>query len=70
LSALDSGGRLAQDAANPSSQNPQPPVPASPGWRWFQALALLAAGIVLGLAFAAYGGANLLLEFTNLRYCG
>jgi hypothetical protein len=23
-----------------------------------------------GLAFAAYGGADLLLNFTNLRYCG
>jgi hypothetical protein len=33
-------------------------------------LGLLAVGAALGLAFAAYGGANLLLEFTNLRYCG
>jgi hypothetical protein len=31
---------------------------------------LLAAGIVLGLAFAAYGGADLLLNISNLRYCG
>ena len=53
-----------------AKQNTQPPVPASPAWRWLWALALLAAGVVLGLAFAAYGGADLLLNFTNLRYCG
>jgi hypothetical protein len=58
------------DAANLSPQDPQPPVPALPAWRWLRALALLAAGVVLGLAFAAYGGADLLLNFTNLRYCG
>jgi hypothetical protein len=58
------------DAAKPLPQNPQPPVAASPAWRWLWALALLAAGVVLGLAFAAYGGADLLLNFTNLRYCG
>ncbi len=58
------------DAANPSPQVPQPPVEAAPAWRWLRALALLAAGVVLGLAFAAYGGADLLLNFTNLRYCG
>jgi hypothetical protein len=28
------------------------------------------AGAVLGLAFAAYGGADLLLNISNLRYCG
>jgi hypothetical protein len=38
--------------------------------RWLWAVSLLAAGIVLGLAFAAYGGAELLLNFSNLRYCG
>lgn len=58
------------DAANPLPQTPQPPVRASPAWRWLWALGLLAAGVVLGLAFAAYGGADLLLNFTNLRYCG
>ncbi len=58
------------NAASPSPQDPQPPVQASPAWRWLRALALLAAGVVLGLAFAAYGGADLLLNFTNLRYCG
>ena len=57
------------EAANPLSQNPQPPAAArAPQWLW--ALGLLAAGVVLGLAFAAYGGADLLLNFTNLRYCG
>jgi hypothetical protein len=73
LSALDSGERHAQDvamdAAKPLPQDPPSPQ-ASPAWRWLRALALLAAGIVLGLAFAAYGGADLLLNFTNLRYCG
>jgi len=74
LSWLDSGARHAQDvamdAANPLPQNPQPPAPAARPWTWLWALGLLAAGVVLGLAFAAYGGADLLLNFTNLRYCG
>ncbi|NJD33892.1 MAG: hypothetical protein FIA96_03490 [Betaproteobacteria bacterium] len=58
------------DAANPLPQDPQVPVPASPAWRWLRALALLAAGVLLGLVFAAYGGTDLLLNFANLRYCG
>jgi hypothetical protein len=74
LSALDSGARHAQDvamdAANPLSQTPQPPVAAARAPQWLWALGLLAAGVVLGLGFAAYGGADLLLNFTNLRYCG
>ena len=46
-------------------------APRSPlAWRWLRAGSLLAAGIVLGLAFAAYGGADLLLNISNLRYCG
>ncbi|MDP2133892.1 MAG: hypothetical protein Q8J99_09795 [Sulfuritalea sp.] len=57
------------DAASRNSPTPQAPA-AAPGWRWLKALGLLAAGVVLGLAFAAYGGADLLLNFTNLRYCG
>lgn len=71
---LDSGARHAQDvamdAANPLPQNPPPPAPTARPWTWLWALGLLAAGVVLGLAFAAYGGADLLLNFTNLRYCG
>ncbi len=51
-----------------------PLAPQSPdaarAWRWLRAGGLLAAGIVLGLAFAAYGGADLLLNISNLRYCG
>jgi len=74
LSLLDSGDRLAQDvamdAASPAPQTPQPPAAAWRAWRWLWAIGLLAAGVVLGLAFAAYGGADLLLNFTNLRYCG
>ncbi len=58
------------DTASPLQQDPQSPVPAAPVWRWLRVLGLLAAGVVLGLAFAAYGGADLLLNFTNLRYCG
>ena len=58
------------DAASPSPQTPQPSAAASRAWRWLRAVGLLAAGVVLGLAFAAYGGADLLLNFTNLRYCG
>jgi predicted lipid-binding transport protein (Tim44 family) len=74
LSALDSGARHAQDvamdAAKPMPQTPQPPATATGARQWLWALGLLAAGVVLGLAFAAYGGADLLLNFTNLRYCG
>jgi 4-hydroxybenzoate polyprenyltransferase len=74
LNALDSGERHAQDvamdAASPSPQDPLPSAAASRPLTWLWALALLAAGVVLGLAFAAYGGADLLLNFTNLRYCG
>lgn len=58
------------DAANPLSPTPQPPAKAVRVRQWLWALGLLAAGVVLGLAFAAYGGADLLLNFTNLRYCG
>jgi len=58
------------DAANPLPQTPESPATASRAWRWLQVVGLLAAGVVLGLAFAAYGGADLLLNFTNLRYCG
>ena len=58
------------DAASPSPQTPPQPAAASRAWRWLWAVGLLAAGVVLGLAFAAYGGADLLLNFTNLRYCG
>ena len=58
------------DAATQLPQTPEPSATASRAWRWLQVLGLLAAGAALGLAFAAYGGANLLLEFTNLRYCG
>jgi hypothetical protein len=58
------------DATNPSPQTPESSVAASRAWRWLQVVGLLAAGVVLELAFAAYGGVNLLLEFTNLRYCG
>ena len=58
------------DATSPVPQDPRSPAPASRPWNWLWALALLAAGVVLGLAFAAYGGADLLLNFTNLRYCG
>ena len=58
------------DAANPLSQTPQPPVAVARVPQWLWALGLLVAGIVLGLGFAAYGGADLLLNFTNLRYCG
>jgi predicted lipid-binding transport protein (Tim44 family) len=74
LSLLDSGDRLAQDvamdAANPLPQTPESPAAASRARRWLQVVGLLAAGVVLGLAFAAYGGVDLLLNFTNLRYCG
>jgi predicted lipid-binding transport protein (Tim44 family) len=74
LSVLDSDARHAQDvamdAANPLPQTPQPPATAARARQWLWALGLLAAGVVLGLAFAAYGGADLLLNFTNLRYCG
>ncbi|MBK7024412.1 MAG: hypothetical protein IPH41_13240 [Sulfuritalea sp.] len=74
MSVLDSGGRRAQDVAmdadNPLPQTPESSAAASRAWRWLQVVGLLAAGIVLGLAFAAYGGADLLLNFTNLRYCG
>ena len=55
------------DATSPVPQDPRSPAPASRPWNWLWALALLAAGVVLGLAFAAYGGADLLLNFTNLR---
>ena len=58
------------DAANPMPQTPQPPATAARARQWLWALGLLAAGAVLGLAFAAYGGVDLLLNFTNLRYCG
>ena len=58
------------DAANQLPQTPEPSVAASRAWRWLQVVGLLVVGAVLGLAFAAYGGANLLVEFTNLRYCG
>ena len=58
------------DASSPLPQSPQPPVRALSAWRWLWALGLVAAGVVLGLAFAAYGGADLLLNFSNLRYCG
>ena len=58
------------DAANPLPQTPESSAAASRAWRWLQVVGLLAAGVVLGLAFASYGGVNLLLEFTNLRYCG
>lgn len=58
------------DAASPLPQTPPPPATASRAWRWLWAVGLLAAGVVLGLAFAAYGGPDLLLNFTNLRYCG
>ncbi|MBL8479417.1 MAG: hypothetical protein JNK59_08910 [Sterolibacteriaceae bacterium] len=51
------------------SQLPQAPL-ASRAWRWLGAAGLLAAGVILGLAFAADGGADLLLNFSNLRYCG
>jgi len=57
------------DTASRNSPTPQAAA-AAPAWRWLKAFGLLAAGIVLGLAFAAYGGADLLLNFTNLRYCG
>jgi len=70
LSAPDPGARHVQDVANPLSQTPQPPVAAARARQWLLALGLLAAGVVLGLAFAAYGGADLLLNFANLRYCG
>ncbi|MDP1609707.1 MAG: hypothetical protein Q8M11_01505 [Sulfuritalea sp.] len=74
MSALDPDGLPAQDVAmdagSLSPQNPQPPAAASRVARWLWAVSLLAAGIVLGLAFAAYGGAELLLNFSNLRYCG
>ena len=74
MSALDSGARHAQDvardAAKPLPQTPQPPAATARARQWLWALGLLAAGVVLGLAFAAYGGADLLLNFTNLRYCG
>ena len=58
------------DAAKPLPQTPQPPAATARARQWLRALGLLAAGVVLGLAFAAYGGADLLLNFTNLRYCG
>ena len=58
------------DAAKPLPQTPQPPATAARARQWLWALGLLAVGVVLGLAFAAYGGADLLLNFTNLRYCG
>ena len=58
------------DAANQLPHTPVPSATTSRAWRWLKVLGLLAAGAALGLAFAAYGGANLLLEFTNLRYCG
>ncbi len=58
------------DAASQLPQSPQSPATVSRVRRWLRAVGLLAAGIVLGLAFAAYGGADLLLNFTNLRYCG
>ena len=58
------------DAAKPLPQTPQPPAATARARQWLWALGLLAAGVVLGLAFAAYGGADLLLNFTNLRYCG
>jgi predicted lipid-binding transport protein (Tim44 family) len=76
LIVLDSGARHAQDvamdAANPDAAESAATCHARPArpWTWLWALGLLAAGVVLGLAFAAYGGADLLLNFTNLRYCG
>ena len=74
MSVLDSGEQGAQDvamdAANPMPQSPQPPATVARARQWPWALALLAAGAVLGLCFAAYGGADLLVNFTNLRYCG
>jgi hypothetical protein len=54
------------DAAKPMPPPATPP--RAPQWLW--GLGLLAAGVILGLGFAAYGGADLLLNFTNLRYCG
>jgi predicted lipid-binding transport protein (Tim44 family) len=71
---LDLGGRPAQDvamdAASQQPQDPQAPAVAARAWNVLWAVGLLAAGIILGLVFAAYGGADLLLNFTNLRYCG
>jgi hypothetical protein len=73
LTALDSGRQPAQDVAmDTPRQLPQTLQSASVSraWRWLGAAGLLAAGVILGLAFAAYGGADLLLNFSNLRYCG
>ena len=58
------------DAANPLPQTPQPPATAARARQWLWALGLRGAGVVLGLPFPAYGGADLLLNFANLRYCG
>ena len=70
MTALDSGRRAAQDVAMETPRQ-LAHAPRSPlAWRWLRAGSLLAAGIVLGLAFAAYGGADLLLNISNLRYCG
>ena len=55
----------------PQSPPPVPPLPtASPLRRWLFAAGLLLAGAVAGMVFAAYGGADLLVNFGNLRYCG
>ena len=57
------------DTPSQLPQAPRPPL-ASRAWRWLWAAGLLAMGAALGLAFAAYGGADLLLNISNLRYCG
>jgi len=51
----------------------QPLPPASGNeraLRLWRAAALVLAGIVAALVFAAYSRPDLLMEFANLRYCG
>lgn len=58
------------DATDPLPSISRSPATVSRAGRWLAGAGLLAAGVILGLAFAAYGGVDLLLDFTNLRYCG
>jgi hypothetical protein len=42
-----------------------------PQWRWFLGgIAVALAVVLLGLIFIAYQQPELLLDWTNVRYCG